>query len=122
MNEVSDQKENMPPVEWDRAMTEFEGDREFIIHLLESFSQTFETSAETLTSHFGDRSGVLRRNVHKLKGTAGNLYAFKLYNLAENWEKAILKNRKTDDNKRLEEIRLEVDRIRDFLKKIQSEP
>lgn len=114
MFEIS-QEETETPIDWEKAMSEFEGDSEFILHLLESFCNSFDERVKTLESLSGDRSGELRRTIHKLKGSAGNLYAFKLFEITRTWELNILQEKENHDKDFLKMVQKEGSRIANFL-------
>lgn len=107
------------PIEWEKAMSDFENDREFMIHLLKSFIQRFlewQKEMEILIKE--SRTSELRRLIHKIKGAAGNLYAPELYEKAAEWEEDLLNQEWNSTSHFFAETSNEVDKIREFLENI----
>jgi len=106
-----------PPIDWDRAISEFDNDREFLVQLMSNFCERYkqwhQEMQDLMDQHEED---PLRRLVHKLKGAAGNLYASPLYELAKTWEEELLEHRNENNKDFLEKCSYQVEQISQFLK------
>jgi len=76
------------PMDFARALEEFEGNREFLMGLLERFLETVRSQLGTLREAL-DRADaeILRREAHAIKGGAANLAAAELSSAAAELEK-----------------------------------
>ena len=71
------------PMEYERALEEFEGDETFLMEVLEGFIENVTSQIKIIRQAIsdGDAEGV-RREAHSIKGGAGNLTAGKLADIA----------------------------------------
>ena len=76
------------PMDFARALEEFEGNREFLMGLLESFLENVRAQLGTIREAL-DRADaeILRRESHAIKGGAANLAAVELSSAAAELEK-----------------------------------
>ncbi|MCP4647618.1 MAG: response regulator, partial [bacterium] len=95
MNENEHRGDLMPeadsqaPMDLDRAVEEFEGDREFLMEVLAEFLQNVSTQIETIRQALPDGElEVVRQEAHSIKGGAANLTAHDLSGVAFELEKA----------------------------------
>ena len=75
--------EENAPMNFERALEEFEGDKEFLTELLEGFIENVRAQVKIINqaiSH-GDAE-VVKREAHSIKGGAANLTADKLSKIA----------------------------------------
>ncbi len=87
--DVTSDADNPAPMDLDRAVKEFEGDREFLLEVLAEFLQNVGTQIETIRQAFphGELE-VVRQEAHSIKGGAANLTANDLSAVAFALEKA----------------------------------
>lgn len=77
------------PMDLNRAVKEFEGDREFLLEVLAEFLQNVGTQIETIRQALPDGElEVVRQEAHSIKGGAANLTAHDLSSVAFELEKA----------------------------------
>ena len=76
------------PMDFARALEEFEGNREFLTGLLENFLENVRAQLGTIREAL-DRADaeILRREAHAIKGGAANLAAAELSSAAAELEK-----------------------------------
>ena len=75
------------PIDFDKAVEEFEGDKEFLMEVIDSFLEKVGTQTETIRQAIsnGD-SEIVRREAHSIKGGAANLTADELSKVASELE------------------------------------
>ncbi len=75
------------PIDFDKAVEEFEGDKEFLMEIINSFLEKVGTQTETIRQAIsnGD-SEIVRREAHSIKGGAANLTADELSKVASELE------------------------------------
>jgi len=75
--------EQVAPMDFDRAIEEFEGDREFLIEVLNGFLENVKSQIATIRQAISDGdSEAVRREAHSIKGGAANLTADALSKVA----------------------------------------
>ena len=71
------------PMEYERALEEFEGDETFLMEVLEGFIENVTSQIKIIRQAISDGDAeVVRRESHSIKGGAGNLTAGKLADIA----------------------------------------
>ena len=71
------------PMNLDRAIEEFEGDKGFLMEVLEGFLENVRTQIGTIQQAISDGDAeIVRREAHSIKGGAANLTADKLSRIA----------------------------------------
>ena len=71
------------PMEYERALEEFEGDEEFLMEVLEGFIGNVTSQIKIIRQAISDGDAeIVRREGHSIKGGAGNLTAGKLVDIA----------------------------------------
>ena len=76
------------PMEYERALEEFEGDEEFLMEVLEGFIENVKSQIKIIRQAISDGDAeIVRREGHSIKGGAGNLTAGKLADIAFELEK-----------------------------------
>jgi len=81
--------ENQAPMDLNRAVREFEGDKEFLLDVLAEFLKNVSTQIETIRQALPDGElEVVRQEAHSIKGGAANLTANDLSSVAFELEKA----------------------------------
>ena len=83
-----DRRAGDAPLDFERALAEFEGNREFLMGLLERFLENVRSQLGTIRDAL-DRADaeILRREAHAIKGGAANLAAAELSSAAADLEK-----------------------------------
>ncbi len=81
--------DDQAPMDLNRAVKEFEGDREFLLEVLAEFLQNVSTQIETIRQALPEGElEVVRQEAHSIKGGAANLTALDLSGVAFELEKA----------------------------------
>jgi len=75
------------PMDYQYALEEFEGDREFLLEILHGFLNSAENHIATIHRYIseGNAEGV-RKEAHSIKGGAANLCANRLSKIAQELE------------------------------------
>jgi two-component system, sensor histidine kinase and response regulator len=104
------------PVDLNAALRRFDGDREFLLEMCRDFRDHLPARMEEIHTAYQDRdTNRLHRHAHTLKGISLNFDAIYLAELAGRLE-ALCRQEKIDDVSLLmENIQLELNRVRDFL-------
>lgn len=104
------------PVNLDAALNRFDGDREFLLEMCKDFRDHLPARMEEINTAYRDGDvNSLHRYAHTLKGISLNFDAAFLAELAGRLE-TLCKQEKIDDASFLiENIELELNRVRDFL-------
>jgi len=85
---TSHQSKRAAPMDFDKAIEEFEGDRDLVMEILEGFLETIATQIGTIRQGISDGDAeVIRREAHTIKGCAANLTADVLSGMASELEK-----------------------------------
>ncbi len=76
------------PINFDKAVEEFEGDKEFLIEVLNAFLENAETQTGTIRQAISDGDAeVVRKEAHSIKGGSANLTANTLSDIAYELER-----------------------------------
>jgi len=106
-----------PPIYIDRAIKDFEGDRELVGIVLTEFVKITAGRIETMVRATFDRDlEVVANEVHALKGGAGNIYAERLASVAEELEKALEQNHLARISSRLVSLSREFGCLQEYLR------
>ena len=83
-SETDNNQSNKPaPMNFERAIKEFDGDKEFLVEILEGFLENVGTQIGTIRQAISDGDAeTVRREAHSVKGGAANLIADKLSKVA----------------------------------------
>lgn len=82
-NIESRQPQSIPPIDYERALEEFENDKEFLKEVLEGFLENVVVQIESIRKAIIDGNAeVVRRESHSIKGGAANLTADQLSGIA----------------------------------------
>jgi CheY-like chemotaxis protein len=80
--------QSQSPMDFDKAIEEFEGDKEFLMEVLEGFLENVRAQIGTIQQAISDGDAeVVRRESHAIKGGAANLTADVLSGMASELEK-----------------------------------
>jgi CheY-like chemotaxis protein/HPt (histidine-containing phosphotransfer) domain-containing protein len=104
------------PMDFARALEEFEGNREFLMGLLERFLENVRAQLGTIREAL-DRADaeILRREAHAIKGGAANLAAVELSSAAAELEKTAKSGLIGDVPGRLESLETAYRRLDEFV-------
>jgi CheY-like chemotaxis protein/HPt (histidine-containing phosphotransfer) domain-containing protein len=104
------------PVDFDSLRKRCMGNRELAVKVLESFVSSIGTCVEDLSTTLGnpDMSGAAAA-AHKLKGAAANLSAEQVRRLAADLEDRIKSHSANEAQASFNELKIELDRLRDFV-------
>jgi CheY-like chemotaxis protein len=105
----------IPPIDFKRAITEFEGDEEFFLDVLSQFLINVKKQVEIL--HHAVTQGnaeVVRKEAHSIKGGAADLIAVPLSNLAFELERIGKENRLEEGPSALIELEEEIRHLSDY--------
>lgn len=93
------------PMDIDRAIAEFDGDRSFVLEVLSEFLKSVKSQLESIHRALSENdTDVVKKEAHSIKGGAGNLAAFALMRAAESVEKSVSKGRFEDCAKGVAEL------------------
>ncbi|MGM0427003.1 MAG: PAS domain S-box protein, partial [Thermodesulfobacteriota bacterium] len=82
-----------PPIDFEKALAEFEGDRELLIEVFNEFLENVRVQVEMISQAlFRDDFEKIKREAHTIKGGAANLVAQKLSMIALDLEKSAESN------------------------------
>jgi len=82
-DQVQDSKTESAPMNFEKAVEEFEGDKEFLMEVLEGFAENVTAQIGTIQKAISDGDAeVVRREAHSIKGGAANLTADELSGVA----------------------------------------
>ena len=103
------------PIDFQRAMKEFEGDRTFLMDLLDEFIKNVSVQIESIHSAIsqGDADKV-RAEAHSIKGGAGNICAYKLSDTAFALEMAGTSGMLKEGEAVLEKLEKEFHRLENY--------
>ena len=74
---------NNAPMDFHRAVQEFEGDKELVLDLLDGFLEDVRTQIETIRQGIsGGDAEIVRKEAHSIKGGSANLTAYDLSSIA----------------------------------------
>jgi HPt (histidine-containing phosphotransfer) domain-containing protein len=75
------------PMDYQYALEEFEGDREFLQEILQGFLNSAENHIATIHRYISEQNAEgVRKEAHSIKGGAANLCADRLSKIAEELE------------------------------------
>ncbi len=75
--------EEVAPLDYKKAVEEFEGDEEFLAEVLEGFINNVKNQIRTIEQALDDGdSETIRKEAHSIKGGAANLTAYELSRIA----------------------------------------
>jgi CheY-like chemotaxis protein len=85
---VNHQSKDVAPINFEKAVAEFDGDKEFFVGVLDGFLENVRGQIETLRQAVSDGDAdLVRREAHSIKGGAANLTADELSKIAFKLEK-----------------------------------
>jgi PAS domain S-box-containing protein len=101
------------PMDLDRAIEEFEGDREYLTEVLEGFLKNVRAQLETMGQAISNRDAdLVRKEAHAIKGGAGNLTAEDLAGIALELENIGTSGDLEEANEVLERLEKEFHRLK----------
>ena len=105
------------PMEYERALEEFEGDEEFLMEVLEGFIENVKSQIKIIRQAISDGDAeIVRREGHSIKGGAGNLTAGKLADIAFELEKIGRSGALKEGSDVLKKLEQEFFRLENFAK------
>jgi len=88
LRSVNHQSKDVAPINFEKAVAEFDGDKEFFVGVLDGFLENVRGQIETLRQAVSDGDAdLVRREAHSIKGGAANLTADELSKIAFKLEK-----------------------------------
>jgi HPt (histidine-containing phosphotransfer) domain-containing protein len=121
MNEEDTHKETNLPINYDKALEEFEGDKEFLVKVLNGFLENVSAQTGTIRRAISDGDAeVVRREAHSIKGGSAILTADTLSAIAFKLERTGLSGDLEGSLETLELLEKEFKRLEEFGKKINS--
>ena len=76
-------RQSKAPMDFEKVVEEFEGDREFLMEVLNGFLENVRAQIETIRQAISDGDAdAVRREAHSIKGSAANLTADELSRIA----------------------------------------
>ncbi|MCP4368947.1 MAG: response regulator [Deltaproteobacteria bacterium] len=117
--EVNTLKEKNSSMNFDKALKEFEGDKEFLMEVLNDFMENVGSQTEIIREAIsGGDSETVRREAHSIKGGSANLTADILSEIAYKLEKKGSSGVLEGSMETLELLKKEFKRLEEFVKKI----
>ena len=121
MNAEDTHKERNLPINFDKAVEEFEGDREFLVEVLNAFLENVSVQTGTIRQAIADGDAeVVRREAHSIKGGSANLTADSLSDIAFKLEKTGSSGVLEGSLEALDLLEKEFKRLEEFAKKVNS--
>ena len=121
MNEEDTHKETNLPINFDKAVEEFEGDKEFLVEVLNAFLENVSAQTGTIRQAISDGDAeMVRREAHSIKGGSANLTADTLSDIAFKLERTGSSGDLERSLETLELFEKEFKRLEEFTKKINS--
>jgi CheY-like chemotaxis protein len=121
MNEEDTHKETNLPINFDKAVEEFEGDKEFLVEVLNAFLENVSAQTGTIRQAISDGDAeVVGREAHSIKGGSANLTADTLSDIAFKLERTGSSGDLEGSLETLELLEKEFKRLEEFTKKINS--
>lgn len=103
------------PIDFKRAIIEFEGDEDFFLDVFKQFLMNIKKQVKTLHHAIADGNAeVVRKEAHSIKGGAADLIAVPLSNLAFKMEKIGKENRLEESMPALRELEEEMKHLLDY--------
>jgi HPt (histidine-containing phosphotransfer) domain-containing protein len=103
------------PIDFERAIAEFEGDEDFFLDVLKQFLINIKKQVKTLHHAIAQGNAeVIRKEGHSIKGGAADLIAAPLSNLAFELEKIGKENRLEESMPVLKELEDEIKHLLDY--------
>ena len=82
-SQMADNPRSDIPIDFERAIAEFEGDETFFLEILKAFLIQVQTQIETLKASFSEQNAeVIRKEAHSIKGGAADLTAMPFSEIA----------------------------------------
>ncbi|MCP4600938.1 MAG: response regulator [Proteobacteria bacterium] len=120
MDEEDTLKQKNTPINFDKAVEEFEGDKDFLIEVLNAFMKNAETQTGTIRQAISDGDAeVVRKEAHAIKGGSANLTADSLSGIAYELERIGSSGGTEGGQEILEQLEKELARLEKFAKHIQ---
>ena len=96
---------------------------EIYLKIVNSFSETLLQKMRDLSAALQTKNlEEMRRILHEIKGTSGNLRLHNIYGPQETLHLAVKANEDADElNNHLEELKTETDKLREYLKELMNE-
>ncbi|MCP3891650.1 MAG: response regulator, partial [Desulfobulbaceae bacterium] len=118
MNAEDTHKEKNLPINLDKAVEEFEGDKEFLVEVLNAFLENVSVQTGTIRQAIADGDAeVVRREAHSIKGGSANLTADSLSDIAFELEKTGSSGVLEGSLETLDLLEKEFKRLEEFTKK-----
>ncbi|MFC1867640.1 response regulator, partial [Thermodesulfobacteriota bacterium] len=118
---INRKSKDCAPLNFEGAVKEFEGDKEFLIEILGDFFGEVMSQTETIRQAISDDdSEVIRREAHAIKGGAANLRAEPLSLIAYELEKIGKSGFSAGGIEILERLEKEFHRLEEYTKGIQN--
>lgn len=113
-------KKTQPPIDWETALREFDNDEAFLLKLMSNFCSRFGQWYEEMQQMINNKDEALKRQVHKLKGAAGNLFTRDLYQLTAQWDEDLKEGNRNNSEKHLKKISKEVKRLEQYIEELAN--
>jgi HPt (histidine-containing phosphotransfer) domain-containing protein len=118
-NAKSIANEKDTPMDIERALGEFEDDREFLMEVLMGFLENVKSQIQTIDQALSDGNlEAVRREAHSIKGGASNLTAEKLSRIAIELENIGKSGRLEEGIEVLKKLKGELRRLEDYSKQV----
>ncbi|MCP3873860.1 MAG: response regulator [Desulfobacteraceae bacterium] len=109
---VSTQSKEDTPIDFEKAIDEFEGDKQFLLEVVEGFLDNVRIQIPTIRQAISDGDAeVVRRESHSIKGGAANLVAKELSKVAFELENIGISGELEESIEVLEKLKKEFNRL-----------
>jgi CheY-like chemotaxis protein/HPt (histidine-containing phosphotransfer) domain-containing protein len=113
---VDSPSERAAPMDYDRALNEYDGNREFLMELVNGFLERASQQIETLWQSLADGNAeIVMKEAHAMKGGAGILTAVALSGVALELETVGKSGKLTAGAEVLSRLEHEIQRLTDFV-------
>ena len=108
----------LQPIDFTRALDDFEGDRELLFSVTDSFISNVRNQIDIMCKALGEGNGdIIRGEAHSIKGGAANIYAFELSSLAHELESAGASGKLGMIQEIMDRFEVEVERLDNYIMK-----
>ena len=113
---VDSPSDKVAPMDYDRALNEYDGNREFLKELINGFLERASQQIETLWQSLADGNAeIVMKEAHAIKGGAGLLTAVALSGVALELETIGKSGKLTEGTEVLSRLEREIRRLTDFV-------
>ncbi len=118
--EKSEETDMVPPMDFKKALEEFDDDREFLTELLEGFQKNVRSQIESIRQAIADGDAeTIWREAHSIKGGAANLTAKPLSECALGLEQMGKKGQLEGSADILSKLENEMNRLENYLAEVE---